>query len=390
MSRDQAYDVSQFEEAAAFARSRIDDNIEPFADVYPEPSGGGTLTFDTTDSVHPWTTAFWPGQCWLAYEQTGEERFREAGASCLADYREYVDDPGESPDHDLGFQFTLAALAHYDVTGSEEALQTALRAADRLADRFHPGPGIIQAWSEIGPVEYGTASEREEWNYGRIIVDTMMNLPLLYRASELTGYERYREIAAAHARRNAEDVVREDGSTPHTVKFDTETGEVLDVETHQGYGDDSCWARGQAWTVYGFPLSYRHTGDEQFLDAAKQVTEYYIDNLPEDHVPRWDFEAPEGEPRDSSAGAIAVCGLFELASHLPRADPDRRRYEDVALATLSSLADEYTTEGADSNGILAEGAYNRPDGNFDEVTSWGDYFYVEGLTRAIQDWVPYW
>jgi hypothetical protein len=103
------------------------------------------------------------------------------------------------------------------------------------------------------------------------------------------------------------------------VKFDAETGEVLDVETHQGYGDDSCWARGQAWTVYGFPLSYRHTGDEQFLDAAKQVTEYYIDNLPEDHVPRWDFEAPEGEPRDSSAGAIAVCGLFELASHLPRA-----------------------------------------------------------------------
>jgi unsaturated chondroitin disaccharide hydrolase len=139
-------------------------------------------------------------------------------------------------------------------------------------------------------------------------------------------------------------------------------------------------------------LSYRHTGRTAFRDAAQRTAEYYLDNVPADWVPPWDFDAEEGvDDRDSSAAAIAANGFFELSSHLPPSDPDRRRFERAGLATLESLTANYTTEGnEDANGILDEGAYNWNNGDYDQSTIWGDYFYLEGLVRALEDWTPWW
>jgi unsaturated chondroitin disaccharide hydrolase len=219
----------------------------------------------------------------------------------------------------------------------------------------------------------------------------MMNLPLLYRASTHTGYDHYRSVAATHTATTAEYAIREDGSTAHGIAFDVETGAFEGQCTHQSYSDGSCWSRGQAWTIYGMGLSYRHTGRDEFLGAAQDTAEYYLEEVPADWVPPWDFDAEEGvDDLDSSAAAIAACGFLELASHLPQTDPDRRQYETAGLATLESLSESYTTEGESSNGILTHGAYNRNDGEYDQCTIWGDYFFLESLVRATRNWTPWW
>jgi unsaturated chondroitin disaccharide hydrolase len=218
----------------------------------------------------------------------------------------------------------------------------------------------------------------------------MMNLPLLYRASAHTGYEHYFEIATSHADTTAEYAVRDDGSTAHGISFDVETGEFQGQRTYQGLADDSCWSRGQAWTIYGFALAYRHTGAEQFRKTARLVADYYLEEVPNDWVPAWDFDAEDSEIRDSSAAAIAACGLLELAGQLPSTDQYKEHYENSALATLSSLSTDYTTTGVESNGILAEGTYDRNEGGYDRCTLWGDYYFLEGLVRATRHWTPWW
>jgi unsaturated chondroitin disaccharide hydrolase len=386
-------DAETLEDATGFVLDRIDANLDAFGSSrFPGPASDESLQYPVKDAPTGWTPSFWTGLLWLADYHDGGDRYRATAREHHDAFRARLspDGAGDQAEgvltHDLGFLYTLAAWANFDRTGDEAARQTALLAADRLADRFHPAPGIIQAWDDHRP---GMAAP-DDGDYGGVIIDTMMNLPLLYRASAATGYDRYREIAASHAERTADHLVRDDGSTAHGFKFDVETGEPGAERTHQGYADDSCWSRGQAWALYGFALSYRHTGTERFLDTAREVAEYYVDHLPDDLVPPWDFQADEDpELRDTSAGAIAACGLFELASHLPPADPDRERYERIGVETLGSLAASYTTEGTDSNGILDEGACRWPD-EVEQCTIWGDYFYVEGLIGATTDWLPFW
>ena len=172
------------------------------------------------------------------------------------------------------------------------------------------------------------------------------------------------------------------------------TGEAKYGRTQQGYSDDSCWARGQAWGIYGFTLSYLYTGDQSFLATAKRVADYFIEHLPADHVAYWDLIFGEGstEERDSSASAIAACGLLELARQLPLSDPKRAVYEEAAVTMLTSLKDHYTTkELPSSNGILLHGVYDKKsDKGVDECMIWGDYYYLEALTRLSIPWYRYW
>jgi unsaturated chondroitin disaccharide hydrolase len=371
-------------EAMSFGLSRIDDNLDVFVDQFPAPASE-SLVYPASDN-RSWTPGFWPGLCWLAYEYTGADRYRERAAGTLESFLRRAP---ELQTHDVGFLYTLSARAAADVTDDPAAAGLEVIAADRLADRYLPAPGVLQAWGQIGnPAEDGWG----EWAQGRIIVDTMLNLPILFRASAATGNDEYRRIAIEHAVETRERLVREDGSTVHTFKFDPDTGDPEGPESHQGYGPDSCWTRGQAWALYGFALAYRHTGREAFLATARETADYYLARLPEDFVPRWDFDAPEDDDqRDSSAAAIAAAGLLELAGHVPPADDARDRYERAALATVDSLATDYTTAGLDSNGILAHGVYNRTEERgVDECTIWGDYFFMEALTRALTDWEPYW
>ena len=211
----------------------------------------------------------------------------------------------------------------------------------------------------------------------------------------MTGDQKYREIATKHINTAAKVVVREDSSTHHTFYFDPETGNPVKGVTAQGAGDDSAWARGQAWGVYGFPLAYSYLKDEKFVDLFKRVTNYFLNHLPSDNICYWDlvFDENSGEERDTSAAAIAVCGMLEMIKYLPDSDPDKKIYQNAVNAIMKSLITKYTTKNIEySNGLLTEAVYSKPNGSgVDECCIWGDYFYMEALVRIMKpEWKKYW
>ena len=332
-----------------------------------------------------WTCGFWPGEIWLAYEHTGDPVLKYAGLIQVESFLDRIQRKVEVDHHDMGFLYTPACVASYKLTGDERAKEAAVLAADQLLTRFQPKGGFLQAWGAMG----------EKGNY-RYIIDCLMNLPLLYWASEVTGEAKYRDIALRHTDTCLTYSVRPDGSTFHTYFLDPETGKGDHGATCQGYRDDSAWARGQAWAVYGMANSYRYTGDPRCVDTFRRVTAFYLDRLPEDMVPYWDliFSDGSGEPRDSSSAAIAACGLLEMAPHLPA--EEGACCQELARRMVGSLARNYAAQPP-SNGLLLHGTYSKkspyntctPEG-VDECVSWGDYFYMEALTRLAGDWNPYW
>jgi unsaturated chondroitin disaccharide hydrolase len=220
-----------------------------------------------------------------------------------------------------------------------------------------------------------------------------MNLPLLYWASQETGDNKYRDAAYSHVSRAAEHIIREDASSYHTFYMDVDSGRPKFGKTAQGYSDDSCWSRGQAWGIYGFVLSYLYTEDWNLIELTKKVSNYFLNRLPADHICYWDLIFTEGhEERDSSAAAIAACGLLEMVRHLPLCDEERVTYSDAAMSIVKSLSENYTTADLkESNGILMHAVYGKPfNVGVDECNIWGDYYYFEALIRLIKDWKSYW
>lgn len=370
------------EAAIEFVLHKIDENLDTLSDRFPSPASRNHI-YEPIGNTE-WTSSFWTGMLWLAYEVTGDAKYRSTAEHQLRSYKERVEQRIATETHDLGFLYSLSCVAAYKLTGNEDARQVALAAADLLMERFFEKAGIIQAW-----VKLDQPSQR-----GRMIIDCCMNLPLLYWATEETGKPKYRRAAISHARQSAAYLIREDSSTYHTYYMDVESGEPRFGQTSQGYADQSCWSRGQAWAIYGLPLSYAYTREEALLHHAERVTKYFLNRLPEDYVCYWDLIFTEGleEERDSSAAAISVCGMLELAKHLPLSHPERRTYENAALRILESLSDRYTTASLpESNGILQHAVYGKPLGNgIDECCIWGDYFYFEALVRVLKDWDMYW
>ncbi|QQZ61305.1 glycoside hydrolase family 88 protein [Paenibacillus sonchi] len=365
-----------------FVLERIDGNLLQFTDSFPAASSHN-LIYSGTGNVD-WTTGFWNGILWLAYEATNEEKYRKAAEHQLASFRHRVEGKIETDTHDLGFLYSLSAVAAYRITGNAEAKEMALKAADLLTERYFDTAGIIQAWGNLqNPVERG-----------RMIIDCLMNLPLLYWAASETGNVRYAEMAHRHAKQSAAYLVRPDHSTYHTFYMDPISGAPKYGNTHQGYADDSCWARGQAWGIYGFTLSYVYTGDISLLQTAKAVTDYFVSHLPVDKVVFWDlvFKDGDNQERDSSAAAIAICGMLEMVKHLPADDTDKLKYTSIAHEMLESLSELYTTvDHPKSNGLLKHGVYNKPRGwGIDECTIWGDYFFLEALLRIRQNLRMFW
>jgi len=376
-----AWKAEDRDKAIRFILHKIDQNIEQFSDTFPSPTSVN-LVYKQSGNVE-WTPGFWTGMLWLAYEATGEARYRLAAEMQLASYKKRLESEELTATHDLGFLYTLSCVSAYKLTGNEEAKRTALRAAELLCGRYFEKAGIIQAWGNLDNPE----------QRGRMIIDCCMNLPLLYWATETTGDPKFSQIAKNHVRQSMKYLIRDDASSYHTYYMDVETGEPKYGRTAQGYSDDSCWSRGQAWALYGFPLSYMYIRDEELLDAGQKVANYYLNRLPEDGIAYWDLAFTEGdEERDSSAAAIAACGLMELASRLPLLNPYRREYENAALWMLRTLSESYTTADIPaSNGILQHAVYGKPFGNgVDECCIWGDYFYFEALMRANKDWRPFW
>lgn len=363
--------------AAQNAINRIKKHLDFFEKGFPREM--------SEDYIYPcmtvneaWTTGFYPGILWLCYEMTNDDSFKKS-ALLHDDYMKTRIETRFCVDHhDMGFLYTLSSVAEYRITGSESAKKTALLAADCLMERYHTVGGFIQAW---GPLD--------DPNSYRLIIDCLLNIPLLFWASEVTGDNKYREAATTHLHTTMDVIVREDGSTFHTYFFDMKSGAPLKGTTHQGYADDSCWSRGQAWGIYGLALNYYYTKDESILPLWEKVTEYFVSHLPSDYVPYWDlvFNGDSGEPRDTSAAAIAVCGIWEMEKYFPHP-----KYRKAANAMLESLKNNYTTERLPySNGLLTDGMYNRNGGHKPECTIWGDYFYMEALMREQNpDWQMYW
>ena len=330
-----------------------------------------------------WTTSFWPGQLWLAWEMTGKAHYREAAERYLPSFARRIEQRIDTATHDLGFLYSLSCISAWRLTGNEAARRSALLAAERLMERFNPTANIIQAWGDLNDPE----------QQGRMIIDCNMNLPLLYWASEQTGDPRYAQAATAHAGQAANYIVREDASTYHTYYMDVQTGEPRFGNTHQGYSDTSCWSRGQAWGIYGFLLSYQHTGDKQMVELSRSLAHYFLNRLPEDDVCHWDLALLGTDAvRDSSAAAIAACGLLELVKALPTLDAHRAYYEEMALRIAQSLTDNYLAHDDDpTEGLLQHSVYHMGSGKgVDQCCSWGDYFYLELLARLRQIWHPYW
>jgi len=315
---------------------KLDHNIVAFGDKFPgEACEKGV--WPRTDNVE-WTTSFWTGQLWLAWEMTGKAHYREAAERYLPSFARRIEQRIDTATHDLGFLYSLSCVSAWRLTGNEAARQSALLAADRLMERFNPTANIIQAWGDLNDPE----------QQGRMIIDCNMNLPLLYWASEQTGEPRYAQAATAHAGQAANYIVREDASTWHTWYMDVQTGEPRFGNTHQGYSDTSCWSRGQAWGIYGFLLSYQHTGDKQMVELSRSLAHYFLNRLPEDDVCHWDLALLGTDAmRDSSAAAIAACGLLELVKALPLLDANRAYYEEMALRIALSLTDNYLAHDDD-------------------------------------------
>ncbi|CAM3187764.1 glycoside hydrolase family 88 protein [Streptobacillus felis] len=363
----------------------VDQNSDVFINHFPRPS--------SVNNIYPailnggewddWTSGFWTGILWLAYEITLEEKYRKVADYQLKTYKERIDNNIAVDHHDLGFLYIPSVIANYKITNSEVAKETGIKAADVLMRRYREKGEFIQAW--------GVLDKPEDY---RLIIDCNLNVPLLFWASDVTGDMKYREVATKHLETVSKVIVRDNGTTFHTYFFDTETGNPLKGVTAQGKSDDSTWARGQAWGVYGFALAYRHLGDKKFIDLYKKVTNTFLNKLPKDNVCYWDmdFKPEDMEERDSSSSAIAACGILEMHKYLPDDDPDKKVYFNAAMAMIKALIEGYTTKGMNSNAILKEAVYSKPHNNgVGESCIWGDYFYMEALVRILKpEWNIYW
>lgn len=369
------------EEAVRIVRA----DLPVFTDHFPSSNSFGGF-YEATENVE-WTTGFWTGAVWLAYEYSKEECFKEAALVQVDSFFERIKNKIDVNHHDMGFLFSLSCVAAYKLAGSERGKEAALMAADHLAERYREKGQFLQAWGNVGePAEY------------RLIIDCLLNLPILYWASEVTGKKRYAQMAENHIKTAVKCILREDDSTYHTYFINMETGEPAYGVTHQGNRNNSAWARGQAWGIYGIALSYHYLRDDSYIDLFVRVTDFFIHHLPDDLIPYWDFDFDTGsqEPRDSSAAAVAVCGILEMIKYL---DEDRaKKYKGAADRIMAALIEKCGNRDLESsNGILLHGTYARDskentckDRGVDECNTWGDYFYMEALTRMLSDWKMYW
>jgi unsaturated chondroitin disaccharide hydrolase len=322
-----------------------------------------------------WTAGFWPGILWLTFAHTGDDRIAAKAREYEVTLSEFLNRTGSDSGHDLGFQFLLSSCADYRFTGKDKARQIGLKAAKHLSERYNEHGKFIRAWGSLGT----TAHE------GKIIIDCMLNLPLLFWASQEAGDSRFAEIANHHAATSLARLVRTDATIYHTYDFDPTTGKPLAPGTHQGHSTDSTWARGQAWAVYGFALAYKHTGVKDYLEAAENAADAYWRLSKGELIPPWDFDRPQGidTVKDSSAAAIVSCGMLELAE-LCGSEHKKEDYRGTAFRVLEALAFGYACVlTCGEEGFLKDGCYHYPaNKGLVECTSWGDYFYMEALLKA--------
>ncbi|MEQ9889141.1 glycoside hydrolase family 88 protein [Pectobacterium zantedeschiae] len=358
---------------------RLDEMLPRFSQTFPAASANNGH-YPVVEKVD-WTEGFWTGMLWLAWEVTGDNKYRQVAEGLLDSFEARLDKKIKVDTHDLGFLYLLSCVNAWRLTGNERARSLALRAAELLYQRYNETAGVIQAWGDLS----------DPARQGRMIIDCNLNVPLLFWAANETGNARYRQAAQRHLTLAARHLVRDDASTFHTFYMDIHTGRPLHGDTHQGFSDDSCWSRGQAWGMYGFALGFNYTGAGELTELSRKLTHYFLNRLPEDYVCYWDliFTPQDNAFRDTSAAAIAVCGMAELLKQLPITDPLRPAYHHAITQIAQNLRQHYFAHHAD--GLLREGVYNfGRNMGINEPNLWGDYFWFEALVRLTRTWTPYW
>lgn len=319
-----------------------------------------------------WTSGFWPGILWQLYEYTHEEIWKTK-----AEYYTNLLFPlstRPAKDHDLGFQVFLSLGHGYKLTKNLKYKQALLSTANRLASLFNPKVGTILSWPEM--------VNKMNWPHNTII-DNMINLELLFWAGNRAGSSELSEMALQHAQTTMQNHFRKDHTSYHVVVYDPKNGNKKKGVTHQGYSDESLWARGQAWAMYGFTMTYRFTRDPQYLDFAQKVTDVYLDRLPENRIPYWDFDVPQAsqEPWDASAAAITASSLLELCGYV--SDSEKANYyKNEAIHMMRTLSTPTFQSGAINPAFLMHSTGHYPRGSeIDYSIIYADYYYLEALLR---------
>lgn len=363
----------RYEQALTFAQQQVAATIERTPDYFPIYSVNGRW-HHSGELWTDWTGGFFAGMMWQFFRNTGDPLWRERAEhySRLLEHRQH-----DRNVHDLGFIFLNTYRPWFELTGDESLHQVLIQAGRTLAMRFMENGQYLRSF--VAPES--------------LFIDIMMNVPLIFYAANETGDAELRRVAENHCRTTRDTIVREDGSTAHEGIFDLETGEFLRQTTHQGLAADSAWARGLAWSLYGYSQVFGLTGESEWLEVAERNARYWLNHLPEDNVPYWDFDAdlsaplPKGPQKDSSAGAIAASGLLDLARQT-KDSALGERYRSTALAMLDALTDpEYLASDTPGwEGILKHGVYHT-DKNLgvDESVMWGEFFFVEALGKALRD-----
>lgn len=319
-------------------------------------------------SIYDWTSGFFPGSLWYTYELTGNEYYKNQAikfTNLLNPVKEY------KGTHDLGFMMNCSYGNAERLAPNDTISAILVQTADNLTGRFDNKIEAIRSW------DFGT------WNFP-VIIDNMMNLDLLFNASRLTGDNKYKDIAIKHANKTLNNHFRPDASSYHVVSYNSD-GTVERKQTHQGKNDDSSWARGQAWAIYGYTSCYRETKDTTYLNFAEKVADLIMTRVKtDDLIPLWDYDAPDSPetPRDASAAAVTACAMLEMSTMVP----DGQKYFDYAEKILKNLSsDAYLAKDGENQGfILMHSTGSLPNGSeIDVPLNYADYYYLEGLKRYM-------
>lgn len=362
---------ARFEQVLQFAQAQVTGILERHSAYFPIYTKKGKW-FHKGELWTDWTGGFLVGMMWIFFKRSEDACWQE----CAEFYCELLKNRRQDRQvHDLGFIFLNSWLPKFELSKNPDDEAVVLEAGRTLALRFRKEGGYLASF--LGP--------------DSLFIDIMMNVPLILYTAKRTGDDELLRIGLTHCQTTQKTLVRADGSTAHEGLFDLQTGRFLKQSTQQGLSDSSVWARGLAWSLYGFAQCYELTGDPSFLETAEINAAYWLSHVPADGIPYWDFHAdvslppPMGAQKESSAAAIAASGLLTLAElsgdHLKRA-----AYRDQAFRTLATLAtSEYTADDSPGwEGILKHGVYHtRKKLGVDESVMWGEFFFVEGLNKAL-------
>ena len=324
-------------------------------------------------SEQEWCSGFWPGVLWMDYDYTKDETIKKAAEG----YTNTLSFLGSKPayDHDLGFLTINSFLKGYEATGNDEYKKIALAAADTLATLYNNKVGTILSWPR----------HVKDFGGHNTIMDNMINLELLFWASENGGAQHLKDIAIRHAETTMQHHFREDGSCYHVAVYDTLTGEFLRGQTHQGLADSSMWSRGQSWAIYGYTMVYRYTKDQRFLDFAQKVTDIYLKRLKEtsnDWIPIWDMDDPRGQeaPKDASTACVVASALLELCQYVK--GEKGKEYRTAAESMLRDLNSDVYQSREKNVAFLMHSTGHHPAGSeIDASIIYADYYYIEALLR---------